>query len=200
MSVESTFEELANGQLEPFRIGLLHGRMTADEKQAAMKAFRSGETQVLVATSIVEVGIDVSNATVMAILGAQRFGLAQLHQLRGRVSRGQHPGFCGLLAEESTDQARERLDALVETTDGFRLAEVDFDQRGPGDLLGTKQHGLPPLRIADLRRDQAVLEEARAAAQQLLAADPGLVHADHARLRQMALTRYGETLELGDVG
>ncbi len=199
-SVESLFEELSNGQLEAFRLGLLHGRMSAQEKQDTMQAFRSGQTQVLVATSIVEVGIDVANATVMTILSAQRFGLAQLHQLRGRVSRGKHAGYCGLVAEESTEQAQERLEAMVETTDGFRLAEVDFQQRGPGDLMGTQQHGLPPLRIANLQRDQAILEEARTAAQKLLAIDPGLADPDHVRLRQMALIRYGRALDLGDVG
>jgi ATP-dependent DNA helicase RecG len=199
-SVESLFEELSNGQLEAFRLGLLHGRMSASEKQDTMQAFRSGQTQVLVATSIVEVGIDVANATVMTILSAQRFGLAQLHQLRGRVSRGKHAGYCGLLAEESTEKAQERLQAMVETTDGFRLAEVDFQQRGPGDLMGTQQHGMPPLRIANLQRDQAILEEARTAAKKLLEIDPGLADPNHVRLRQMALIRYGRALDLGDVG
>jgi ATP-dependent DNA helicase RecG len=200
LSLDESYEGLANGELADFRLGLVHGRMSADEKEAAMRAFRGGETQVLVATSVVEVGVDVPNATLMTIEGAERFGLAQLHQLRGRVSRGAYAGYCSLFADPQTDDARARLEALVESTDGFRLAEVDFELRGPGDLLGTRQHGLPPLRIADLRRDAAILEEARRDARALVAADPGLSQGEHAKLRRMALVRYGQVLDLGDVG
>ncbi len=174
--------------------------MSADEKHSAMEAFRRGDTQVLVATAVIEVGVDIPNATLMTIEGAERFGLAQLHQLRGRVSRGVRAGYCCLFADMQTEDAKSRLEALVASTDGFRLAEIDFDLRGPGDLLGTKQHGLPPLRIADLRRDVAVLEEARRDAQTLVASDPGLSHPENARLRRMALVRYGQVLDLGDVG
>jgi ATP-dependent DNA helicase RecG len=123
-----------------------------------------------------------------------------LHQLRGRVSRGAYAGYCTLFADPQTDDARARLEALVNSNDGFRLAEIDFELRGPGDLLGTRQHGLPPLRIADLRRDGALLEEARRDARALVAADPGLSQPQHARLRRMALVRYGQVLDLGDVG
>jgi ATP-dependent DNA helicase RecG len=174
--------------------------MTSDEKDAAMAAFRSGETQVLVCTTVVEVGVDVPNATLMAIEGGERFGLAQLHQLRGRISRGAHPGFCGVFADPQTDEAQKRLKAFQSTTDGFRLAEIDFELRGPGELFGTRQHGLPPFRVADLLRDADVLEEARRDAQALVAADPGLAHPDHARLRRQLLTRYGQALDLADVG
>jgi ATP-dependent DNA helicase RecG len=194
------YEQLANGELAEFRLGMVHGRMSAEEKHAAMDAFRRGETQVLVATSVVEVGVDVPNATLMSIEGADRFGLAQLHQLRGRVSRGAYAGFCCLVADVASDDARERLEALVQSSDGFELAEIDFRLRGPGDLLGTRQHGLPPLRIADLRRDVAVLEEARRDARTLVTADPGLSSEEHARLRRMVLVRYGHALDLGDVG
>ena len=200
VSLEETYETLANGELEAFRLGLIHGRMTSMEKQTAMAAFRRGEIQVLVATSVVEVGVDVPNATLMTIEGAERFGLAQLHQLRGRISRGSFPGYCCLFANAQTEEAKQRLQALVESTDGFRLAEVDFTLRGPGDLLGTKQHGLPPLRIADLVRDSVVVEEARRDARQLVEIDPGLAASEHAALRRMALVRYGQTLDLGDVG
>ena len=137
----------------------------------------------------------------MAVSGGERFGLAQLHQLRGRVGRGSHPGFCGVLIdEEITEKGRERLQAFADSTDGFALAELDFNIRGPGDLFSTQQHGLPPLRIADLQRDRELLEEARREAQLLVAADPGLMHEDHKKLRRQMLIRYGKALNLSDVG
>jgi len=199
-SLDEAYESLANGELEAFRLGLIHGRMTPAEKQDAMDAFRRGEIQVLVATSVVEVGVDVANATLMTIQGAQRFGLAQLHQLRGRISRGTFPGYCCLFADAASPEAQERLSAFVESNDGFRLAELDFALRGPGDLLGTRQHGLPPFRIADLVRDGETVAEARADAWQLVTSDPELSKPEHALLRRMALVRYGKELELGDVG
>lgn len=199
-SVAAAFEQLTNGELEAYRIALLHGRMSAAEKQEIMDQFRLGETQVLVSTSVIEVGVDVPNASVMTIVGANRFGLAQLHQLRGRVGRGSHAGFCGVILDEVNEQGRERLEAFSKSTDGFELAELDFQLRGPGDLFGTQQHGLPPLRIADLQRDRELLEEARQQAQALVAADPGLKQPDHAKLRRQMLLRYGKALELGDVG
>jgi len=166
-----------------------------------MVDFRTGHTHVLVSTSVIEVGVDVPNACVMVIDSPERFGLAQLHQLRGRVGRGTLAGFCGVLMSEAmSEQARERLNAFATTADGFELAELDFQLRGPGDLFGTQQHGLPPLRIADLRRDQAILEEARREADKLFAADPGLKQPDHQRLRRQMLIRYGNALDLSDVG
>jgi ATP-dependent DNA helicase RecG len=200
VSLNTTYESLANGELDAFRMGLVHGRMTPDEKQSAMESFRQGRTQVLVSTSVVEVGIDVPNATLMTIEGAERFGLAQLHQLRGRVSRGQFPGYCCLFAGSVSDEAHERLQAFIASNDGFHLAEVDFALRGPGDLLGTKQHGLPPLRIADLVRDADTVEEARRDARQLVASDPDLSRPEHSLLRRMAMVRYGKVLDLGHVG
>jgi ATP-dependent DNA helicase RecG len=199
-SVAEAFERLTNGELEAFRVALLHGRMTSTEKQAVMAQFRAGEIQVLVSTTVIEVGVDVPNATVMTVVGADRFGLAQLHQLRGRVGRGSRAGYCAILMGEVNETARERLEAFSKSTDGFAMAELDFSLRGPGDLFGTQQHGLPPLRIADLMTDRDVLEEARREAQLLVATDPGLKHADNARLRQQVMTRYGHALELGDVG
>jgi ATP-dependent DNA helicase RecG len=199
-SVSEAFEQLTNGELAEFRLGVLHGRLSPAEKQHVMAEFRSGQTQVLVSTTVVEVGVDVPNATVITVAGAERFGLAQLHQLRGRVGRGNRPGYCGVLLGETSEAARERLDAFAKSTDGFALAELDFDLRGPGDLFGTQQHGLPPLLVADLRRDREVLEETRREAQLLVSDDPGLKHPDHARLRQQMMTRYGQALELGDVG
>jgi ATP-dependent DNA helicase RecG len=199
-NVQQTFEVLSRGELANYRVGMLHGRMTPAEKEGAMQAFRSGRTQALVATSVVEVGIDVPNATLMTIEGGERFGLAQLHQLRGRISRGAHPGYLCVFAIGASDEAQARLEAFTKTSDGFELAEIDFQLRGPGDLFGTKQHGLAPLRIADLRRDAAIVDEARRDAQELISADPELQNLAFARLRRMVFHRYGEALELGDVG
>ncbi len=199
-SVNEAYETLVNGPLETFRVGLIHGRMRADEKDAVMERFSTGELQVLVCTSVVEVGVDVPNATLMTIESAQRFGLSQLHQLRGRISRGRHAGFCTAFAEPTNDQSRQRLEAFISTTDGFKLAELDFNLRGPGELFGTRQHGLPPFRIADLQRDIQPLEQARADAATLLEQDAALSQPQHTRLRRMVLKRYGQVLELGDVG
>ena len=199
-SAESLYESLANGELEEFRVDILHGRQSPEEKDAALERFRRGETQVLVSTLVIEVGVDIPNATIMTIEGAERFGLAQLHQLRGRVSRGVHPGYVCLFPKSDTDEVRERLAAFCRTTDGFEIAELDFRMRGPGDLLGSKQHGLPPLRIADLLRDVEVLKEARKDAQEVILADPELNQADWEKVKRMVLTRYGKVMELGDVG
>jgi ATP-dependent DNA helicase RecG len=197
-SVEEIYEELANGVLEEFRIDLLHGRMTSREKDDAMLRFTRGETQVLVATSIVEVGIDVPNASVMTIESANRFGLAQLHQLRGRIGRGVHPGYVCIFDESA--EPDERLEIFCRCSDGFELAEEDFRIRGPGEILGTKQHGLPPLRIADLLNDQDTVEEARGEASWLIQQDPELIAPDHAKLARLMKAQYGEVLDLGDVG
>ncbi len=199
-SLDETYETLANGELEAFRIGLIHGRMSSAEKDAAMDRFRSGEIQVLVCTSVVEVGVDVPNATLMTIEDGHHFGLAQLHQLRGRISRGKYAGFCCVFGDPQTEESRRRLGAFVSSTDGFELAETDFKLRGPGNIFGTKQHGMPPLWIADLLRDQSILEEARRDAQALTTADPDLAREEHTKLRQMMMARYGKALDLGDVG
>ena len=201
VSVSHAYERLTNGVLSEFRVGLVHGRMTPAEKEQAMTNFRDQKTQVLVSTTVIEVGVDVPNASVMVIASPERFGLAQLHQIRGRVGRGSHPGYCGvMLTVDMAEAVRERLAAFAGTTDGFELAELDFQMRGPGDLFGTQQHGLPPLRIADLQRDREVLEEARAEAQRLYALDPGLKQPENARLRRQMINRYGAALELSDVG
>ena len=161
-------------RLAPHSCALLHGRLKADEKDVIMASFRAGETRVLVSTTVIEVGIDVANATVLLVENAERFGLAQLHQLRGRVGRGADQSWCILLAGEDAGDKIERLKILEEASDGFSIAEADLELRGPGDLLGTAQTGLPPVRLAKLPRDLPLLEEARSAAQKLMAHDPEL--------------------------
>ena len=168
-------------RLAPHSCALLHGRLKADEKDVIMASFRAGETRVLVSTTVIEVGIDVANATVLLVENAERFGLAQLHQLRGRVGRGADQSWCILLAGEEAGDKIERLKILEEASDGFSIAEADLELRGPGDLLGTAQTGLPPVRLAKLPRDLPLLEEARSAAQKLMAHDPEL--AAHPALR-----------------
>jgi ATP-dependent DNA helicase RecG len=167
------YERLRQGPLSSLRMGLLHGRMSLAEKQAVMDEFRAGDVDVLVTTPVIEVGIDVPNATVMLIEGADRFGLAQLHQLRGRVGRGEHRSYCFLMSESLSEDAKKRLEVLVNTNDGFVIAEADLRLRGPGDYFGTRQSGLPTLKMAHLD-DRDLLAAARTSARELVAADPGL--------------------------
>jgi ATP-dependent DNA helicase RecG len=173
-SAHETYERLAGDELEGLRIGLLHGRLTPAEKELTMDLFRAGGLDVLVATTVVEVGVDVANATVMVILDADRFGIAQLHQLRGRVGRGEHPSTCWLVTQH-TDEQSPRVEALVATTDGFELAEVDLDLRGEGTLMSSAQKGRSDLKLASLRRDRRLVERAREAAFEIVDGDPGLV-------------------------
>ena len=198
-SIASAYESLANGPLEAFRLGLIHGRLKAKEKAAVMEDFREGKLDVLVATSVIEVGIDVPEATIMTILDAESFGLAQLHQLRGRVARGATQGICGAVTASQSDP-HPRVDAFVATTDGFQLAEKDLLLRGPGDLVGTKQSGMPPLYLADLLRDGSVVAEARRDALDLFQRDPDLADPGLERLRKLIHDRWGETLGLGKIG
>jgi ATP-dependent DNA helicase RecG len=163
------------------RVELLHGRMRGEEKDRVMRAFSAGESDVLVATSVVEVGIDVPNATVIMIEGAERFGLAQLHQFRGRVGRGEYPSYCILISDATEGDGIKRLQALESSTDGFALAQIDLEMRGPGDFFGTRQSGLPPLHAAQLS-DLRTLEDARAAAQHMFEVDPELLRPEHRAL------------------
>ncbi|MGL4943593.1 MAG: ATP-dependent DNA helicase RecG [Thermoguttaceae bacterium] len=204
-SLEEVTRTLREHELRGYNVGTLHGRMTTAEKEQQMASFRNREIQVLVATTVIEVGVDVPNANVMTIESGERFGLSQLHQLRGRIGRGKHPGFCAVFVTPSDDadayrEALARLEAFAATNDGFALAEKDLAFRGSGNILGTAQHGLPPFHIADLHHDRETLIEARRDAQALVAADPGLANPDHALLRSQMLTRYGQVLNLGDVG
>jgi ATP-dependent DNA helicase RecG len=176
------FERLRTGELSSLRLGLLHGRMKPAEKDAVMRAFRDGAFDVLVSTAVVEVGVDVPNATVMLIEGAERFGLAQLHQFRGRVGRGEHPAVCILLTERDEPQAVERLRIIARETNGLALAEHDLRIRGPGDYFGVRQSGFPELKAARLD-DAPLVEAARSAAAAILRVDPDLTADAHAGLR-----------------
>ena len=172
-SVKAEFERLQK-LLPQAKLGLLHGQLDAAEKERVMTAFRAGEIQVLLSTSVIEVGVDVPNATVMLIENAERFGLAQLHQLRGRIGRGEHPSYCVLVGEPKSLESWRRLKIMEETTDGFRIAEEDFKIRGPGNIFGTEQSGLPPLRFASLETDYELLTLARNDAARLIKDDPAL--------------------------
>ncbi|MBA3287757.1 MAG: ATP-dependent DNA helicase RecG [Acidimicrobiia bacterium] len=174
-SAEETYRRLERDELAGLRLGLLHGRLSSADKEATMDRFRAGELDVLVATTVIEVGVDVPNATVMVVLDADRFGIAQLHQLRGRVGRGEHASRCWLLTADLETSAR--VDAIVATTDGFELAEIDLELRGEGTLMSTAQKGRSDLRLASLRRDRELVVDARAAAFEIVDADPEL--ADH---------------------
>ncbi len=165
------------------RVGLVHGRMKPRDKEAVMTAFAAGEIDVLVATTVVEVGLDVPNAALMVVENAERFGLSQLHQLRGRVGRGKHQSYCVLVSAHRGDESRARLKILAKTADGFRIAEEDLKLRGPGDFFGRRQHGLPRLKLADLAGDMSLLQEAQAAAKELLRTNPGLEGERFAPLR-----------------
>jgi len=167
-----------------FRISIVHGRMKPEDKDAEMQRFANGTTQIMVATTVIEVGVNVPNASVMVIESAQRFGLSQLHQLRGRVGRGANQSFCILMSDkELGNEARRRLETMCRTQDGFEIAEVDLELRGPGDLMGTKQSGVLDLKIADLIKDRALLEDARDIARRILKEDPELHKPARALLR-----------------
>ncbi len=209
-------EQLQQGEFSEFRVGLLHGRMKASEKEAVMAEFKSGTIQLLIATTVIEVGVDVPNATVILIEHAERFGLAQLHQLRGRVGRGSHQAYCLLMAqhlgrgktesrrgtpgsEKSMSAAGDRLEALVRSNDGFVIAEDDLRIRGPGEFFGLRQWGMPEFRVADLVRDGDLLEQARQEAFSLLQSDPSLQEPAHQGLREAMLRKWEKKLDLGSI-
>jgi ATP-dependent DNA helicase RecG len=185
------FERLRTTEFRDLRVELIHGQLPSKQKAAAMEAFAKGEADVLVATSVIEVGIDVPNATVMLIEAAERYGLSQLHQLRGRVGRGEHASLCILFG----DPRLPRLEAIANERDGFRLAEVDLELRGAGDVLGTRQHGMPEFRVAQLPEDTELLVRARDRADAILLADPRLEEPEHALLREAVVARFGSELD-----
>jgi ATP-dependent DNA helicase RecG len=185
------FERLRTTEFADLRVELIHGQMPSKRKAAAMKKFAGGDADVLVATSVIEVGIDVPNATVMLIEAAERYGLSQLHQLRGRVGRGEHPSLCIVFG----DPALPRLEAIANERDGFRLAEIDLELRGAGDVLGTRQHGLPEFKVARLPEDVELMVRARDRADQILVEDPRLEQPEHALLREAVVARFGSELD-----
>ncbi len=196
-SAVEMYEKLRTGPLAGLRVGLLHGRLDADEKEVMMHRFQRGEINVLVSTTVIEVGVDVANATVMVVDHAERFGLAQLHQLRGRVGRGAEKSYCILMTgPKVSPEAEERLNAMVRTQDGFELAELDLAMRGPGEFFGTRQAGLPEFRVASLVRDRKWLEIAKQEAERFVAGPGPEVTAEErahvrAQLKQSWQRRYG---------
>jgi ATP-dependent DNA helicase RecG len=195
-AAEEEAERLGTRVFPDLRVGLLHGRMAAREKRSVMDDFRAGRLHVLVSTVVVEVGVDVPNASVLAVLHAERFGLSQLHQLRGRIGRGTHASTCLLFADPVTPEARRRIDAMVATDDGFRIAELDFEIRGPGEFFGARQSGISDLRFPEALLDGPLLARTREAAFALVAADPELRNPDHRALREHLLRRFGDRIDL----
>jgi ATP-dependent DNA helicase RecG len=199
-SVMSEFEQLSSGPLSGLRLAVLHGQMSTEEKQSVMLAFRNRETDVLVATTVIEVGIDVPNATVMLIGDAERFGLSQLHQLRGRVGRGSEVSHCILLSDATGETADARLNAMVITTDGFEIAEMDLQLRGPGEFFGTRQHGLPEFKLADLSNEMELLQQAKEDALGILQRDPNLRSPEHQYLKAALRSQIGDAFGLAQIG
>ena len=194
-SAEAVYRDLSQGMFKEFRVGLVHGQMDRGLRSQTMEAFRSGELDLLVATTVIEVGVDVPNATLRIIHQAERFGLSQLHQLRGRIGRGKHQGYCFLFSNSDSPEATKRLAAMESTSNGFEIAEVDFQLRGPGDVLGTRQSGSLPLRVADLVRDQALLIEARIAAFNLVESGE-FDQPEFAPLKNRVLDRFRQLMDL----
>ena len=194
-SAEEIFEEISE-KYKDLKIGLVHGNMKQKDKDAVMEAFLNKEIDVLVSTVVIEVGIDVPNANVMVIENCERFGLAQLHQLRGRVGRGLDQSYCILISGSESEIAKERNEIMVSTTDGFKIAEEDLKLRGPGEIFGTRQHGIPELRIADLVRNVDILEKVRVIAREIIDEDPGLTDIDHIELKNRIKDLFGENISI----
>jgi ATP-dependent DNA helicase RecG len=171
-SATEVFEFLKDKVFPSYKLALLHGKIKKDQQQLIMEDFRNRKTDILVATSLVEVGIDIPSVTVMVVLNAERFGLAQLHQLRGRIGRGEYNSYCILVSTPRTEEGKRRLEAMVSTSDGFEIAEEDLEIRGPGELLGTKQHGFPEMKLGNILKDLRLLEQAREDAEWFLKEDP----------------------------
>lgn len=194
LAVKSYAENAAEGDLKGYSIALLHGKMRAAEKDKVMKKFRDGEIQVLICTTVVEVGVDVPNAAVMVIENAERFGLSQLHQLRGRVGRGEHESSCILITDNTSDECKQRMKIMSSTTDGFKISEEDLKMRGPGDFFGNAQHGLPPLKIADIACNMELMNMAQNCAKELLETDPQLNLPQHRALKMDTMRLFNKEI------
>lgn len=199
-SANEIFEKLKGEIFPGIEVGLLHGRMSSKEKEKAMRDFKRAKTKVLVSTTVIEVGIDVPNASVMLVENADRFGLAELHQLRGRIGRGEYESYCVLLADPKTEEARARLKTIEGTLDGFEIAEADLNLRGPGEFFGTRQHGLPEIRFGNILKDFGIMELARKEAFALVARDPELKEEHHRLLKEYLAARFAGKIDLVRVG
>jgi ATP-dependent DNA helicase RecG len=193
-SASETAEKTA-ARFKDLNVGLIHGRMKPSEKDKIMKGYSTGEVNILVSTTVIEVGVNVPNATIMVVENAERFGLAQLHQLRGRVGRGEHKSYCILFNEGKNDISRERMKVLQKTNDGFVIAEKDLELRGPGEFFGTRQHGLPDLKIANLYQDMEILKLCQQAAEEILSEDRLLRSEKNRLLKELVLKRFKDKLE-----
>jgi len=182
------------------RVGLLHGRMKGEEKEKVMQSFKKGKIDILVSTTVIEVGIDIPNASLMVIEEAERFGLAQLHQMRGRVGRGDYQSYCLMMGSPASEAGRKRLQVMTETSDGFQIAEEDLELRGPGEFFGTRQSGMPELRLGNLISDMKLMESARQEAFSLVEKDPHLQRQEHCLIRECLRERFKGKLELFSVG
>jgi len=200
LSAEKMYEEFKNKIFKDMNVGLIHGRLSQSQQDAAMADFQAGRINILIATTVLEVGIDVANATCMVIEHADRFGLSQLHQLRGRIGRGPHASTCILVSDAATEEARARLEAMVSSNDGFVIAEEDLRIRGPGEYFGSRQHGLTGLRIGNPLAQMQLLKKARQEAVRLLAGDPDLKQPCHQLLKLKIVHRFPEYEKLSTVG
>ncbi len=196
-SASEYYKKLSSGEFEGYSVGLLHGKMSAKDKEEVMRKFANGEIQLLISTTVIEVGIDVPNAVIMVIENAERFGLSQLHQLRGRIGRGEYKSDCILISDSDSEDTKERLDIIKNSSDGFEISEKDFKLRGPGDFLGNRQHGIPQMRIADIFADKKVLITAKRQTEKLLKKDPKLKLPENANLREEIISIYRKLNENG---
>ena len=189
-SAAEYYERLKDGEFKDYSLGLLHGKMPAKEKESVMRRFASGEIQLLISTTVIEVGIDVPNSVIMVIENAERFGLSQLHQLRGRIGRGAHKSYCILISDIRSGDTKKRLEVIKNCQDGFKIAEEDLKLRGPGDFLGSRQHGLPDMKIADIFADRKTLHLAGVEAERLIKEDPTLSAPENKALRAEIAALY----------
>jgi ATP-dependent DNA helicase RecG len=200
-AAQETYEKVKTGFFDQFEVGLLHGRMSSNEKEEVMARFKAGEMHLLIATTVIEVGVDVSNATIMVIEHADRFGLTQLHQMRGRVGRGEKESVCILIVDKPlSSEARRRIKTMSETNDGFKIAEVDLEIRGPGEFFGTRQHGMPDLKLANIVSDTDILERAREAAFAIVEDERAFREVVAKAQRFKFFQRYRDSMELTAVG